>query len=54
MMTKKDYIAIAAALAPLPKTSRQRAVNALCPVFAADNSLFDEARFRAAANQATK
>jgi hypothetical protein len=50
MMTKKDYIAIAMALANVPKTARQRAVNALCPVFKADNPRFDEARFRAAAN----
>ena len=50
-MTKKDYIAIASVIAITgPSTQRMKMVNALIPIFKADNPRFDADRFREAAN----
>ena len=50
-MTKKDYVAIAAVIAMTgPSSRRTEMVDALIPVFKADNPRFNEDTFRTAAN----
>ena len=50
-MTRKDYVAIAAAICLMGShETRQAMVDVLIPVFREDNPNFDSVRFRAAAN----
>lgn len=50
MMTRKDYVKIAAALydAGILQSELREVVRELCKVFKEDNELFDEDRFYAA------
>ena len=50
-MTRKDYIAIADALASVEFSHKATVVDALCRVFKKDNPRFDADRFKEAVNR---
>ena len=50
-MTRKDYIAIADALASVEFSHKSAVVYALCRVFRDDNPRFDANRFKEAVNR---